>query len=66
MQECVIAINIADAENLKIKEKLHNGEQMLEEIMNMDESFFPNDEDRSFFGKLVFLQHHCQLVRNMW
>ena len=52
--ESVIAMNIADAENLKIKEKLHNGEQMLEEILKMDESFFPNDEDRSFFGKLQF------------
>ena len=52
--ESVIAMNITGAENPKIKEKLHSGEQILEEISKMDEHFFPNDEDKSFFGKLQF------------
>ena len=56
--ESVIAMNIADAENPKIKEKLHSGEQMLEKIMNMDESFFPNVADKSFFGKLQFFYNY--------
>ena len=52
--ESVIAMNIVDAENPKMKEKLHSGEQMLEEIMKMDEIFFPNDDDKSFLGKIQF------------
>ena len=52
--ESVIAMSIADAENPKIKEKLNSGEQMLEKIMKMGGNFFPNDKDRSFFGKLQF------------
>ena len=50
--ESIIAMSIVDAENPKIKEKLHSGEQMLEEIINMDEIFLPKDEDKSFFGKI--------------
>ena len=46
--DSVIAMNITDAENPKI------GDQMLEEILKMDENFSPNDEDKSFFGKLQF------------
>ena len=62
----MITVCIADAENLKIKEKLNSGEQILEKIMNMGGNFFPNDKDRSFFWKItVFLQHHCQLLHIM-
>ena len=61
--ESVIAMSIADAENLKIKEKLHSGEQMLEEIMN----FFPKDEDKSFFGKVQFFYNtFANCLHIMW
>ena len=45
---------IADCENPKIKEKLHSGQEMLEKIINMEENFFPDDKDRSVFGKVQF------------
>ena len=47
-------MTIADCENPKIKEKLHSGQEMLEKIINMEENFFPDDKDRSVFGKVQF------------
>ena len=44
---------IADCKNPKIKEKLHSGQEMLEKIINI-ENFFPNDKDKSVFGKMQF------------
>ena len=52
--ESMIRMYIADSENAKIKEKLHSGEKMLEKIINMEKTFFPDDKDGSIFGKLQF------------
>ena len=45
---------IANCENPKIKEKLHSGQEMLDKIINIEENFFPNDKDKSIFGKVQF------------
>ena len=49
-----IVMKISKSENLDIQEKLHNGEKMLEKILQMDTIFFPNDGDKSIFGKIQF------------
>ena len=52
--ESVIRMSIRDGENPKIKGKLHSGEKMLEKIMKMEKNFFPDDKNRSIFGKVQF------------
>ena len=50
----MIRMTITDCENPKIKEKLRSGQEMLEKIINMEGNFFPDDKDRSVFGKVQF------------
>ena len=50
----MVRMTIADRENPKIKEKVHNGQEMLDKIINIKENFFPNDKDKSIFGKVQF------------
>ena len=52
--ESVIRMTIADCKNLKIKAKLHSGEEMLEKIISMEKNFFPDDKDTSIFRKVQF------------
>ena len=47
-------MTIADCENPKIKEKLRSGQEMLDKIINTEENVFPNDMDKSVFGKVQF------------
>ena len=50
----MVRMTIADCENPKIKEKLRSGQEMLDKIINIEENFFPNDKDKSVFGKVQF------------
>ena len=50
----MVRMTIADCENPKIKEKLCSGQEMLDKIINIEENFFPNDKDKSIFGKVQF------------
>ena len=50
----VVRMTIADCENPKIKEKLCSGQEMLDKIINIEENFFPNNKDKSVFGKVQF------------
>ena len=49
-----VMMKVSKSENPDIQEKLHNGEKMLEKILQMDTIFFPNDKDKSIFGKIQF------------
>ena len=50
----VVRMTIADCEKPKIKEKLCSGQEMLDKIINIEENFFPDDKDKSVFGKVQF------------
>ena len=45
---------IADKTNPKIREKLANGEKILESILHLKEEFFPQNGDKTVFGKIQF------------
>ena len=50
----MVRMTIADCENPKIKEKLRSGQEMLDKIINIEQNFFPDDKDKSVFGKVQF------------
>ena len=49
-----IVMKISNSKNPGIQEKIHHGEKILEKILQMDTNFFPNDKDKSIFGKIQF------------
>ena len=49
-----VMMKVSNSENPDIQEKLDNGEKMLEKILQMDTIFFPDDKDKSIFGKIQF------------
>ena len=49
-----IQMLIADKTNPKIREKLANGEKILESILHLKEEFFPQNGDKTVFGKIQF------------
>ena len=53
----MVRMTIAHCENPKIKEKLRSGQEMLDKIIKIKENFFPNDKDKSIFGKVQFFHN---------
>ena len=49
-----IQMLIADKTNPKTREKLANGAKILESILHLKEEFFPQNGDRTIFGKIQF------------
>ena len=49
-----IRMIIGDERNPKTREKLANGEKILEKIVHLNEQFFPQNGDKTVYGKIQF------------